>query len=137
MSFRNYENPSSLPCFNLCTSCYRCQDKGKIQGMRSKCNSCSGRHDPELRRDSYDIDDQCRCTEGVLQYRTKWGLFIKRRFNSNPFKGRVTTDAISEDERDWNSYITEQRELTGNATWDPVQFTDGSSTTDWTQRNRG
>lgn len=127
MSYKGFENPSSLPCWRLCTSCFRCADKGKY----AKCSSCSGRHDPELRRDPYYIDDACRCTEGVLTYRTKWGKWIVRRFLTNPFKGKVTTDAETQDERDWNSYITEQRQIRGDESWDPVQFTDGSSTTDW------
>ena len=127
MTFRNYENPSRLPCFTLCTSCYRCQDKGKYD----KCSSCSGRHDPDMKRDPYHRDDRCRCKEGILQYRTQTGRFIVRKFLSNPFKGKVKTDAETQDERDWNSYITEQRENRGDVSWDPVQFTDGSSTSDW------
>lgn len=132
MSYKNHENPSSLPCWSLCASCFRCGNKG----MHAKCQSCSGRHDPELRRDPYDIDDKCRCTEGVLQYRTRQGLMVKRRFLTNPFAGKVTTDAETQDERDWNQYVAEKREALNDETWDPIQFTHGGSTSQWLQDRR-
>lgn len=128
-----YENPSELPCWSSCLSCYRCEDKGKYE----KCNRCSGRHDPDMRRDPYYIDDRCRCKEGVLQYRLKSGAMIMKRFLSSPFKAKVVTDAETQDEADWNQYVSEQREKYNDPTFDPVRFDDGSSTLDWTNKNRG
>jgi hypothetical protein len=125
-------NPSDLSCFDLCQSCFRCENKGTF----AKCQHCSGRHDPELRRDPYDIDDICRCSEGILQYRTQRGIMIQRRFLSNPYGGKVKTDAVSTDEDDWNSYINEKREALGNEDWDPVRFTDGTSTHNWMDAHR-
>lgn len=126
-------NPSEKHCFSFCKSCWRCENKG----MKAECSRCSGRHDPELRRDPYDIDDMCRCKEGILQFRLQDGRMVKRRFNSNPFAGKVITDAETEDERDWNSFLAEKREKLNNEHWDPIQFTDGSSTDSWLRKNRG
>jgi len=128
------ENPSQdRPCYSACSSCLRCEDKGKY----AACNRCSGRHDPNLIRDPHDIDDRCRCSEGILQYRLQNGRLIKKRFHSNPFVGQVVTDAETKDEQDWRQYVTEQREKFDDPTFDPVTLEDGSSTLDWTDRNRG
>lgn len=54
-----------------------------------------------------------------------------RQFQSSPYGGEVQTDAESQDERDWNSFISEKREQLDDPTYDPIQFEDGSSTTDW------
>lgn len=122
-----YRNPSTLPCFSLCSSCFRCEDKGKYE----KCNRCSGRHDPLGKKDPYDDRDRCRCREGILQIRLKNGQLMVRQFQSSPYGGEVQTDAESQDERDWNSFISEKREQLDDPTYDPIQFEDGSSTTDW------
>lgn len=127
-----YENPSEKSCWDMCSSCFRCSDKGKY----AKCNSCSGRHDPDMKRDPYYIDDRCRCTEGILQYRLQNGQMIVRKFHSSPFAGQVVTDAETEDEQEWTRYIQEQREKLNDPTWDPVQFDDGTSTFDWMRDNR-
>lgn len=127
-----WRNPSTLPCWSTCSSCFRCEDKGKY----AQCNRCSGRHDTEGQRDPYDHDDRCRCKEGVLQYRLKNGQMIKRNFQSDPFKGKVMTDAQSADERDWESYVNEQRERLNDPDFDPIQFDDGTSTTDFTDKAR-
>lgn len=132
MSYNNRENPSELRCWRTCGSCFRCADKGE----HPWCWKCSGRHDPKRKRDPYDIDDHCRCTEGVLQYRLQTGQMLQRRFESNPFRSRVTTDAESEDDRDWNRYVDEKREKYDDPTWDPIQFPDNSSVTDWMRRAR-
>lgn len=125
-------NPSHKDCFKICHSCWRCSDKGRY----ARCNSCSGRHDPALRLDPYDIDDRCRCPEGILQFRVKTGQLIKKNFVSNPFAGKVITDAETTDEKEWNQFIQERREQLGIPDWDPVRFDDGESTYDWTQRQR-
>lgn len=125
-------NPSDRWCWRTCGSCYRCGDKG----TRALCTSCSGRHDPQFRRDPYDIDDQCRCTEGILQIRVKSGRLIRRRFATNPFAGSVKVDQETKDERDWGTWIREKREQLDDPTFDPVTFADGSSTFDWMQKAR-
>lgn len=127
-----WRNPSDLSCFKACSSCFRCEDKGKY----AKCQRCSGRHDPEMERDPYDPDDACRCSEGVLQLRTKDGRLIKTKFPHNPYKGKVTTDPKTTDEEDWERYLYEMRSKLDDPTWDPIQFEDGSSVTDWTERQR-
>lgn len=127
-----WENPSTLPCFSTCASCFRCENKGQYD----KCNRCSGRHDPEGQRDPYHIDDRCRCSEGILQYRLKNGHMIMRHFHSDPFAGKVVTDAESQDEKEWNAYVDEQREKYNNPDWDPVTFDDGTSTRDFLDQAR-
>ena len=100
------------------------------------CSSCSGRFDPQLRRDPYDIDDRCRCREGVLQYRTKVGRLIVTKFPTNPFEKRMVFDAMSQDEKEWEQYVNEERERLNDPSFDPVQFANGKSTLDWTRRAR-
>lgn len=125
-------NPSDKACWKTCGSCYRCGDKGRY----AKCHSCSGRHDPGLQRDPYDYDDMCRCAEGVLQYRANDGRLLKKRFLSSPFASNIVTDAETKDEQEWKQYIAESRERLDDETWDPVRFTDGTSTHDWARRAR-
>lgn len=125
-------NPSSKWCYVTCKACTRCDAKGTY----AKCNSCSGRHDPQGKWDPYDIDDKCRCTEGILQIRLQNGKLIGTKYPGDPFGGTVTTEQRSADEEDWNSYLKDQREILNDEHWDPVQFTDGSSTFDWVKRNR-
>lgn len=125
-------NPSERWCWQTCMSCYRCGDKGRY----AKCTSCSGRHDPQRKRDPYDIDDTCRCTEGVLQIRLQTGKLVRRRFAQDPFAGSVKVDTETEDERDWGSWIKEKREQLDNPHFDPVTFHNGQSTYDWMQAAR-
>jgi len=113
-----YRNPGTLPCFVMCSSCYRCQDKGKYD----KCNGCSGRWDEEGKRDPHDIDDQCRCKEGILQYRLKNGKMVKNKLPNDPFQESVDTNQETEDERDWESYLQDKREQLNDPEWDPIQF---------------
>ncbi len=127
-----WENPSTLPCWSTCSSCFRCEDKGKY----AKCNRCSGRHDTDAQRDPYDIDDRCRCKEGILQYRLQTGQMIQRRFYSDPFAGKVVTDSVDQDEIEWNQYVDEQRERMDDPNFDPIQFDDGTSTKDFIDRAR-
>lgn len=96
----------------------------------SACSSCSGRHDPAERRYP-DPDDYCRCTEGILQYRTQNGRLIVQKFYQNPFKGSVKTDTKSKDEEEWNSYVNASREKLNNPNWDPISFMDGQSVDKW------
>lgn len=129
--------PQEKFCFLICSSCYRCEKKGS-----SACpqpNSCSGHVETDEGHnwDSRDRDDYCRCKEGVLQVRLKNGMMVQRRFQSSPFAAEVKTDAISEDERDWNAYIDEQRELRDDPTFDGLAFDDGSTgVTDWMRNAR-
>jgi len=123
----HWKNPSTLPCWSTCASCFRCEQKGRYP----ECNRCSGRHDTEGQRDPYDIDDRCRCTEGILQYRLKNGRLILKHFYSDPFAGQVMTDTETADEMQWRQYVTEQREKMNDPTFDPVQFDDGTSTLDY------
>ena len=100
-----YKNPSTKDCWTFCSSCNRCQDKGKY----TKCSTCSGRYDPNGDIDPHD-DDFCDCKNGVLRWRTRVGKLILVRFKTNPFKGKVKYVKKTEDERDWDSYVTDMRE---------------------------
>lgn len=100
------------------------------------CRSCSGRHDPLLQRDPYDIDDRCRCAEGVLQYRVKSGRLVVTKFPGNPYAGRFKMEGDTTDERDWNAYVKLGRERFDDENFDPVRYSDGSSTYDMAQRAR-
>jgi len=110
-----YQNPSTKPCWNFCTSCNRCQDKGRY----SKCNSCSGRYDPRGWTDPHS-DDFCDCKNGVLRWRTQEGRLIITRFKSNPFKGTVQYEKKSQDERDWDSYVNDMREKLDDPNFNPI-----------------
>lgn len=136
-------NASEMRCWKACPSCGRCENKGD-QWRCPKANTCSGRAGKSTRMaqpDPFDRDDRCRCAEGILQYRVqsgpKRGLMVIRRFQSSPYGGTVKTDAVSKDEQDWMAYLDEQRERLDDETWDPIQFADGTSTTDRARRARG
>lgn len=136
-------NASEMSCWEPCPSCGRCESKGDSRGC-PKQNTCSGRAGKSRIMqvpDPYDRDDYCRCAEGVLQYRVqsgpKRGLLVIRRFKSSPYGGSIKTDAISKDESDWMAYLDEQRERLNDEAWDPIQFEDGSSTSDRARRARG
>lgn len=74
----------------------------------------------------------CRCREGVLQYKTQKGKLIVARLPNNPFKeGKVIQEAKTSDERDYDSLLASQREASGNPNWDPVRFEGGGSTSAW------
>ena len=127
-----YLDPTLKHCWQNCTSCGRCKNKGS----RAACNSCSGRVDPEGKKVPC-VDDYCRCAEGILQWVTTEGKLLQVRLKSNPYAGTVKYEKQDEDEADWESYVHDMREKYDNPNWDPVQFTDGSSTLDWTKGNRG
>lgn len=110
-----YKNPTDKDCWVFCTSCNRCQDKGKY----SKCNGCSGRYDPEGRMDPHS-EDFCDCKNGVLRWKTQQGKVIMTRFKTNPFKGEVKYEKKSEDERDWDSYVNDMREKMNDPNWNPI-----------------
>jgi hypothetical protein len=127
-----YRDPCTRSCFEPCAACSRCNKRGS-----SVCpfpNSCSGRPDREGMREPHP-DDLCQCTQGVMRWVTKEGKVIVRKYLRSPFVTEVKTDAVTADEQDWNHYIDEQRELRNDEFWDPVQFTDGTSTTDYYRRN--
>jgi hypothetical protein len=129
--------PQDKSCFIACASCYRCEKKGS-----SACPSswnCSGHIEVTGGHpwDPYDRDDYCRCKEGILQIRLKSGRLVQRRFLSSPFADHVQTDAETTDERDWNAYIDQQRELRDDPTFDGLTFSDGSrGVTDWMRNAR-
>lgn len=126
-----WTNPSDLSCFKACQSCFRCEDKG----TKSMCNRCSGRHDPEMKKDPYDTEDQCRCREGLLQYRVKSGQLIKTELKRDPFGGTIEThNAVTEDEKEWEDYLQSERERRNDASWDPVTI-EGESATDKFRRD--
>lgn len=113
------ENPSDKSCFITCKACFRCADKGRF----TKCNSCSGRHDP-FDKSSPNPDDYCRCTEGILQWVTQQGQLVVRKYTKNPFAGTVITESKTQDESDWENYLMDLREKMDNPTYNPVQFTE-------------
>lgn len=114
------EDPVDLPCFSACTACFRCEDKGKY----SKCARCSGRHDPLLRRDPYDIDDRCRCSEGILQLRMQDGKLVQHKYPHNPFGGAIQQDVKTRDERDYDAHVRGMREKLNDPNYDPVRVTE-------------
>lgn len=115
----SYKNPTENLCWTFCSSCSRCQDKGRY----SKCKSCSGRYDPEGVI-APDPDDYCDCKNGVLRWRTKEGRLIMTNFKTNPFKGQVKYEKKSEDERDWDSYVSDMREKMNDPDWNPITIVD-------------
>lgn len=110
-------NPAEKPCWSFCGSCNRCKDKGRY----SKCQGCSGRYDPKLIIQS-DDEDFCDCKNGTLRWRTQEGRLIITKFRSNPYKGEVKYEKVSEDERDWDSYVADMREKMNDPNWDPITF---------------
>jgi hypothetical protein len=110
-------NPTHKWCWNFCSSCNRCGDKGRY----TRCNSCSGRYDPELKIET-DNDDYCDCKNGNLRWKTRTGKLIVTKFKSNPFAGEVKYEKKSEDERDWDSYVKDTREKLGDPDWNPISI---------------
>lgn len=105
----------------------RCEDKGRY----AKCNSCSGSFDPDFKRDPYDFHNRCRCSQGIMQITLKNGRKITTKYPGNPYKsGKVTAEGLSEDEKEWSAYINNMREKMDDENWDPIQYSDGSSTYD-------
>ena len=114
-----YKNPSTKDCWVFCSSCNRCQDKGRY----TKCNKCSGRYDPNGSIDPHP-EDYCDCKNGVLRWRTQQGKLIMTRFKSNPFAGKVKYLKQSEDERDWDSYVKDMRGKMNDPNWNPITIVD-------------
>lgn len=110
-----YQNPAAKPCWTFCSSCNRCQDKGRY----TKCNSCSGRYDP-LGKIDPNQEDFCDCKNGILRWKTQEGRLILTRFKTNPFKGEVKYEKKSEDERDWDSYVSDMREKMDDPNFNPI-----------------
>jgi hypothetical protein len=67
-----------------------------------------------------DNDDFCDCKNGVLRWKTQQGRLITTKFKTNPFKGQVKYERITEDERDWDSYVKDMREKLDNPNWNPI-----------------
>lgn len=124
------QNPVTKSCFSLCTSCFRCRDKGRYPEI---CVNCSGRNDPTYYREP-DPDDACSCAEGVLRWVTKDGRRIVARIPGDPFAGKVKGEVHTADESSWEAYLNEQRERSGDSNWDPVRFEGGSSSKEWYDR---
>lgn len=92
----------------------------------TKCNGCSGRDDPtRTKHDPYDIDDRCRCSEGILQARLQSGQLIQYRYQNNPFGGGTKPRDLTEDERAWQEYVRQQRERMNDPNFNPVEITGG------------
>jgi len=127
-------NPSEKECWRTCFSCFKCSEKGRY----SHCYSCSGRNDP-MGRLVPDPDVYCDCRNGVLRHQTQSGRVIVRRFKTNPFKSNPTFEAekVSADERDWEAYLKQAREVLDDPYFDPIRFNDGTSTDAWTKEQRG
>lgn len=125
-------NPAERNCWRICVSCFKCSEKGKY----AKCGSCSGRFDPgpALKFDPYDRDQYCDCRNGILRHRLQTGQLVMKKFLTNPYAGKVVTDAVSEDEEEWNRYIAERREALNDEHWDPLRFHDGQSIDEWAKR---
>jgi hypothetical protein len=115
----SYQNPSNKDCWTYCTSCSRCADKGRY----THCNKCSGRFDPKGKIEVHP-EDFCDCKNGTLRWRTQEGRIIMTKFKSNPFKGQVKYEQKSEDERDWDSYVSDMREKMDDPTWNPITIVD-------------
>ena len=110
-----YQNPSTKHCWVFCSSCNRCQDKGRY----TKCSSCSGRYDPRGSIDPHP-DDYCDCKNGVLRWRTQKGQIVNVRFKTNPFKGTVKYEKKTQDERDWDAYVRDMREKMDDPNFNPI-----------------
>ena len=114
-----YQNPTDKPCWTVCFSCSRCADKGRY----TKCNKCSGRYDP-LGKVDPDHEDYCDCKNGNLRWKTQQGRLIMTKFTTNPFRGQVKYEKQSEDERDWDSYVSDMREKMDNPYFNPIVITE-------------
>lgn len=121
MSYKNFRDPQDMPCWETCTSCNRCANKG----LYAACDMCSGRCDPRLVQENRDIDDRCRCPESILQYRTKKGVLVKLPLQNNPFAGTVTTEPDNPDKRDWQRFLQEERERRDDPYYTPLFTDDG------------
>lgn len=129
-----YQNPVTRPCFEMCSSCFRCDRR-----RSSSCpdfENCSGVPDKEGMRVPHR-DHVCTCKEGVMRWVTKKDVLVIRRFESNPFNKTVTTDAKSEDERDWDAFISEKREAMNDEFYDPIRFNTGEGASDWAKKAAG
>lgn len=126
-------NPSDKACFEICVACHRCERKGTF----AKCATCSGCHDPQERKDPYDIDNKCRCKEGVLQWRHKNGKLIVAQYPHNPFRQGVKTADETQDERDYQAYLKSAREKLNDPHYDPVIYDDNTSTDAWYKQFKG
>lgn len=117
MSYKYRENPVNLPCWETCTACGRCKNKGRY----AKCQSCSGRNDPTCAKDPHP-DDFCDCRNGILRWITKQGRLIIVKYKSNPYKTDIYKNHQTQDERDYESYLNDMRERLDDPTYDPIEF---------------
>lgn len=115
-----YPNASHKWCWETCTACFRCSNKGRY----TACAGCSGRHDPSGCAGP-DIDDYCDCKNGILRWRArKTDQMIIVKYNRNPFNGTALKEQVTDDERDWNAYLYDLREKMDNPTFNPIQYED-------------
>lgn len=116
-----YTNPTDKSCFELCTSCFRCQ--ARHPESRAKCRGCSGHDDPRGDIDPHPLDI-CYCTQGILRWVSKKGQIITKKFPNNPFEGDVKVHTESKDEQDWKMWLREQRERLNDPNWEPMNIYD-------------
>lgn len=114
-----YLNPSHRECFDACSACFRCDQRGKY----AKCAGCSGHHDPFGTIDPHP-DDTCTCAEGVLRFIDSKGELHLVRYRNNPFAGTVTLMNQTEDEREWDAYVNDIREKINDPHFNPVEVVD-------------
>jgi len=112
-----YRNPGEKQCWETCPACFRCAAKG----TRLQCQNCSGRFDIEGMVDP-DPDDMCRCAEGILQWKPKNGKLIQTRYRVNPYGGKIIREEKTEDERDWESYVTDLQNRFEDPNYNPIQI---------------
>ena len=86
-----------------------------------ECRRCSGRYDEYGVTVPHD-DDTCRCTEGILQARKKTGDVVQVRLTSNPFKGKVQHVEKTQDERDWDAYVSDLQEKYQDPDYNPIEI---------------
>lgn len=118
-----YPNPAFKPCWETCQACFRCAAKGDYMSNYHGCSGCSGRFDLNGVTDPHE-DDQCRCTEGVLQFVKANGEMRQVKYKSNPFEGSVHTNTKTEDERDWEAYVKNLRERFQDETYSPLEVSE-------------
>ena len=88
--------------------------------------------DPKAEMDPNDVDDFCRCPEGILQYRIKKGPLVQGKLQSDPFEGSAQFQPEDPDDKDWQEYVQREREKRDDPSFDPLTFDGGvGSVSDW------
>ncbi len=112
-----YRNPAEKQCWETCQACYRCEAKGSYL----RCRNCSGRFDLEGITDPCE-DDFCDCRNGVLRWKPERGPLIVTRYKVNPYGGSVKMEEKTQDEKDWESYLSDLREKHDSEHLNPIQI---------------